>query len=138
VAFTRPRKEASVRAFKLTEKVCWAECLEILIEGELDMATAGQLRDALDETVGSGPVYVVIDLQRCEFLDATALSAMVDAQRRLADNGQELLVYAAGGQAERLLTVTAALDRRCVFAEAEEGMHAHGNGYRRNVVGNPA
>jgi anti-anti-sigma factor len=127
-----------VRAFKLTEKVCWAECLEILVEGELDLATAEQLRNALDETVGSGLVYVVVDLERCEFLDATALSAMVEAQKRLADNGQELLISAAGGQAERLLTVTAALDPRCVFGEVEEGMHAHGNGFRRSVVGNPA
>jgi anti-anti-sigma factor len=127
-----------VRAFKLTEKVCWAECLEILVEGELDLATAEQLREALDETVGSGPVYVVLDLERCDFLDATALSAMVEAQRSLAANGQELLVYAARGQAERLLSVTAALDRRCVFAEVEEGMHADGNGFRRSVVGNPA
>jgi anti-anti-sigma factor len=122
-----------MRVFKLTEKVCSAECLEISIEGELDLATAEQLRRVLEQAVGSGFLYVVVDLERCEFLDATALSAIVEGRRRLASFGQELLVYGAGGQAERLLSLTEALESRSVLGRSEEVTGPRRNGSGRRV-----
>jgi anti-anti-sigma factor len=105
-----------MRAFKLTECVCWAECREILIEGELDRAVSAQFRTALAATVDSGLVCVTVNLERCKFIDGSALEVMVQAQRQLAEHGQELLFYGASGQVLRLLQLTAALDPESVLA----------------------
>jgi anti-sigma B factor antagonist len=56
--------------------------------GELDLATYTELRDHINELLSAGRVNVVMDLSHTDFLDSTALGALIGGRRR---------AYAAGG-----------------------------------------
>jgi anti-anti-sigma factor len=80
------------------------------IRGELDLAGADALRCVLADTVGPGLPCIVLDLSRCEFLDAAALGVVVvGMELELAANGQELMVDGATGQVERLIELGRAI-----------------------------
>jgi len=54
--------------------------------GEIDMATAPQLRQCLSTLSGS----VVVDLRAVSFLDSTGIGVLVGECNRLLDDGGEL------------------------------------------------
>lgn len=109
VAEMRPAGRSA--ALKIDQTVIWAEARQISIRGELDLSGADALRCVLADTVGSGLPCVVLDLSRCEFLDAAALGVIVGMQRELAANGQELMVDGATGQVEMLIHLGGAIAR---------------------------
>jgi hypothetical protein len=45
----------AARAFRVTEIESWPECLELLIEGEVDRFAAAELEEALLRAVESNP-----------------------------------------------------------------------------------
>lgn len=52
------------------------------INGEVDIATAAQLSAALDATISSGARGLICDLSGVSFLDASGLTALLNARRR--------------------------------------------------------
>jgi anti-anti-sigma factor len=95
-------------ALRLEQTVIWAESRQISVRGELDHAGVDALRRLLADTVGSGLPCVVLDLSTCEFRDPGAFGVIVGLERRLAANGQELVVDGATGQVERLIELARA------------------------------
>lgn len=93
-------------AFELSEKDIWPGCREIEIEGELDLAVTGRLQAAFQRAVVERH-HVLVDLSRCDFIDASALAALIQAHRHLAKHGHQLLVYGVRGQVRRLFELTA-------------------------------
>lgn len=78
----------------------------LVLEGELDLATAPELVRRLREAEVSAP-RVVIDMRRLEFMDSTGLSALVASRERHRERGAEgpgLIV--TGGQVRRVLELT--------------------------------
>lgn len=59
------------------------------IEGELDLATAGEVRDALIGAIDNGAT-VAAEMSRCTFIDSTGLRILVEAARRLQKDGHKL------------------------------------------------
>jgi anti-anti-sigma factor len=94
---------------QIEQTALWAESRRISIRGELDGAGAGALQRIFVETIGAGFPCVVLDLCRCEFLDAAALGVIARAHDRLAAHGQELIVEGANGQVERLIGLASAI-----------------------------
>lgn len=68
----------------------------IAFGGELDLATSRQVRDRLNGAIDDGVRRMVIDLERTEFLDSTALAAIVGANNRLGGSGRLALVTPGG------------------------------------------
>ncbi|MGZ6804263.1 MAG: STAS domain-containing protein [Nocardioidaceae bacterium] len=60
----------------------------VAVAGELDMSTAPDLSDALDELVAEPKV--VVDLAKLEFIDSTGLAALLGAHRAMQQNGGTL------------------------------------------------
>jgi anti-anti-sigma factor len=100
-----PRRHPARRpaAVQIKQTVIWAESRQITVSGELDLAGVAVLRRAFAETVGAGLPCVVLELSGCEYLDAAALGVIVGLERRLAANGQELMVDGATGQVARMI-----------------------------------
>ncbi len=62
----------------------------VCVHGELDLATASRLRQALLGAAGDGPADLVVDLSGVTFVDATGLGALLRAAEAVRVAGGEL------------------------------------------------
>ena len=81
------------------------------IEGDLDLATAPDLKWALGDLQAEGAHHVVIDLAKVAFIDSTALGVLVGAQRAM-DRGVRMAVTCNDENVLRIFELTG-LD--CMF-----------------------
>jgi anti-sigma B factor antagonist len=110
-----------MRAFKLVEREVNAEVREILVEGELDLAVAEQLQEALDR-VGSECTEVLVGLESCEFIDSTGIAVIVQAHRTFAEEGRRVVLFAPTSQVLRVLSITGLTSNGLVFESAAEAL----------------
>ncbi len=82
-------------------------------EGDLDVATAATLRDALDELIADGRQRIALDLTDVGFLDSTGLGVIVGRLKLLRRAGGTLTLAADGERILRVFEITG-LDK--VFA----------------------
>jgi anti-anti-sigma factor len=59
----------------------------VRFEGDLDLATAGALRDEIMNARNAGAGSVTVDLSGVGFMDSVGLSLLVSAHKRLAEEG---------------------------------------------------
>jgi anti-anti-sigma factor len=114
-----------VQNFKLTELDPHADCREIRVEGELDLAVANRLQDAL-ERAGNEYTRILIGLESCEFIDSTGIAVIVRAHNRLAEEGRRVVVYGPTDQVLRVLSITGLTANGLVFESAEQALSAAG------------
>ena len=100
-----------------TEVNATDEATVIHVRGEIDIATAGRLRDAIEPHMGPKQT-IVLDLSEVEFMDSSALKVLVQARGRLTADGGSLILRNPSRSAHRLLTVAGAND--LLEADAEE------------------
>ena len=89
------------------------------------MAVADELERALG-LVASDHDQVLIGLQRCEFIDSTALAVIVDAYKEMAADGRRLSVYGPTSQVHRILSVTGLIENGLVFESREQALSEPG------------
>jgi stage II sporulation protein AA (anti-sigma F factor antagonist) len=112
-----------MRTFKLVERAVRPDCHQIEVEGEVDMAVAGQLRNAIEAAAPEHDL-VLIGLQRCEFIDSTAIAVIVHAHNQMAAGGKRIAVHGAKGQVHRVLLITGLVQNGLVFETADEALTA--------------
>ena len=94
------------------------------LEGEVDLASAAEMRAALDAAIAREPTLVVADLTAVDVLDSTGLGALIDAAASTAE-GCELAILAPGGLYVRgVLSVSGVLGRITIF-ESEHEIERH-------------
>jgi anti-anti-sigma factor len=81
------------------------------IHGELDLSSATQLEEPLEEAVRAEDAAVLIDLADCQFIDSTGIALIVRAWQRVdaaAGNGGKggLVLCCQNEQVRRVLEVT--------------------------------
>lgn len=69
------------------------DALWVLPRGELDIATAPELEEALRLALASDAGAIVVDLRGIEMLDSTGLRALLEAQR---EEGGERIAFVPG------------------------------------------
>lgn len=74
--------------------------------GDIDLATAPQLRQDLVEASASGSTLVVLDLEGVDFLDSVGLSVIVGGHKRLRHEGRLLHLAAPSTIVRRVLGIT--------------------------------
>jgi anti-sigma B factor antagonist len=103
-----------VRPFDLEHRDVGDGYLEIEVFGELDMAVADRLDEAIaavsDEYRG-----VVVGLAGCELVDSAGIAVMLRAHRQFAEEGRRLVVCCPRDQAERVLAITGLMENGLVF-----------------------
>jgi anti-anti-sigma factor len=90
------------------------------LDGELDMASAPLLQQAIEDVELTGKRMVVLDLQQLEFIDSTGLRIILSARKRCGERNQELAVTRGSPQVERLLSVTGMAEHLHTVPVAEE------------------
>jgi anti-sigma B factor antagonist len=78
----------------------------IAVSGEIDVATAPQLRECLHSVIARGEATVVLDLLGVTFLDSTALGVLVGALKRCRELGGELHVVVADPRIVKIFEIT--------------------------------
>ena len=106
--------------FQVSEHEIAPGCREIRVEGELDLAVA----DELDEAIGRSPDgQTLIDLEGCEFIDSTGIAVIVRAHRARAEgSGGPIVVHSPCHQVLRVLTVTGLTGNGLVFENRDEAL----------------
>jgi anti-sigma B factor antagonist len=78
----------------------------VLVDGVVDVATAPQLRQTLQEAQFGGGARVLVDLDRVELLDSFGLGVLVGALKRARTHGGELRVRVTRERLRQVFAVT--------------------------------
>jgi len=89
---------------------------EVVLSGELDCASAPQLRRALEQLIIEGYCDLRINASALTFLDAAGIGALTDIRVRLGELHGHLSLLGVGGIPYRALTACGMLE---VFASAD-------------------
>jgi anti-sigma B factor antagonist len=89
-----------------------AEFAVLTVVGDIDLSTAGYLRQAIADTVAEGRTHLALDLTEVTFLDSVGLGVTVGALRRVRlRNGSLWLVIGPDNAVVRKLFRSTYLDR---------------------------
>jgi anti-sigma B factor antagonist len=75
------------------------------LRGDVDMATAPELRRTLEELIDGGATEVVLDCRNLEFLDSSGIGALVAARTRVGAEGV-IALEAPRANVRKVLEVT--------------------------------
>ena len=78
----------------------------VVLAGELDIASAAEMRDALIEANMVGARRIVVDMGAVTFLDSTALGILVGAHKRATARGATVALRNVPPLVERVLAIT--------------------------------
>jgi len=92
----------------------------LALTGELDMASAELLQQAIDSDDLQGEAMVVLDLQQLQFVDSTGLRLILTALERCRARQQEFAITPGSQQVQRLLSVTGVAEHLPTIAAADE------------------
>ena len=81
------------------------ETCVVSIFGEIDMASAPMLREALDTAIVRGAHKLIADLSGVTFLDSTGLGVLLRCDQTLAETGGELIVVIRNHSIRRTIEV---------------------------------
>ena len=76
-----------LQRFRLIENGLRPGCREIQVVGEVDLVVAERLKDV--EQAAAGHDQILIGMQRCEFIDSTAIAVIVRAHTSWRRGGSE-------------------------------------------------
>jgi anti-anti-sigma factor len=78
----------------------------VRIDGEVEFATAPRLRTTLLDLARDGATPVVLDLAEVPFLDSAGISLLIQAKKRLATIGSDLVLRAPQPNIRRVLEIS--------------------------------
>lgn len=88
------------------EVVVEAPRVAVHVAGDVDMATAPRVGDAVGEALRAGAGDVVVDLTSCTFLDSSGLAVLLDRANRVRAAGRRFTIRGASEQIVRLIDLT--------------------------------
>lgn len=74
--------------------------------GEVDLSCYAELRDRINAVLAEGRAHLVLDLSETEFLDSTALGALISARRKAYAAGGSFAVICDNTQMLKLFRIT--------------------------------
>ena|SRR5438876_943798 len=93
------------------------DTVRLSLRGELDIASAGRLEDALAEIEALTYQQLVIDLRGLDFMDSTGLRIILGADARARVAGRTVTVVRGSDAVTRLFRITG-LDERLTIVDA--------------------
>lgn len=82
----------------------------VLVEGEVDVSNADELRDAVDAAIALDAPEVTVDLSQVPYIDSTGIGVLVGAAHRAADAGKKLVVASPQKNVARVLGLLGVAD----------------------------
>ncbi len=76
------------------------------VQGEVDLYTSPQLRDAILRLTEEGENRIVVDLNNVSFMDSSGLGVLVAGLKRARERGGELALVFGEGSVQKVLGIT--------------------------------
>ena len=83
----------------------------LTLDGELDIASAPSIEEALRDAEEQSPPVLLIDLRALQFMDSTGLRTILSADARARDAGRRLVVVQGDKNIQRVFQVTRLYER---------------------------
>jgi anti-sigma B factor antagonist len=80
--------------------------VQVILAGELDIATHGDAEAVLRDVQDSGAPLVILDLRKLNFMDSTGLRLLVQADARAHELGHRLAIVRGPEAVHRVLEIT--------------------------------
>jgi anti-sigma B factor antagonist len=96
----------------------------VLVEGEVDIATAARLISVLNSSVAEAIKSVIVDLTHVGFMDSTGLALLINAHRRLSLRRKGFAVVCPPGQLRKVFEITDMIDTLHVCPDWETAQRA--------------
>jgi len=119
---TKASKSVTRSALCLTEESLEPSGVVLTVGGELDIATAPELRARLNAAIDAGLSRLVIDLRPLSFLDSVAMATLLQARRRLGESGRMAVVVAADSYVRLIFEVAGMPQCIDVFETREQAV----------------
>ena len=78
----------------------------VRVQGDIDIVTVPEVRDALESAMNRGCSNVVLDLERVSYLDSSAMGLLVWANRTLGPRRGQLVLSGADRNVSRILEIS--------------------------------
>jgi anti-anti-sigma factor len=78
----------------------------VAVTGPLEVGTVPRVREQLADALSGRPARLVVDLAQCPFVDACALTMLLDLHRRCCRAGGVLTLRGCSPRVLRLLSLT--------------------------------
>jgi anti-sigma B factor antagonist len=91
--------------------------------GEIDVATAPELRRYLHARADAGRTVVVMDLSQASFLDSTGLGVLVGANKRLHESGGELRLVVTEPRILKVFEITGLHEVFAIYDDIDLAVH---------------
>jgi len=95
--------------FTIGVEHCGDGTAAVWLSGELDMATAQQVRDCIDGLIVAGRPRIVVDLRALSFCDSAGLTAFIQGDKHCAASGGWLRLTHPEGQVARVMELSGVL-----------------------------
>ena len=83
----------------------------LVARGDIDMATAPQLAEALQSLIEQGATLIILEAADVQFLDSSGLRVIVNSANKLSAAGGRLLIEGMSGAVQRVLEVSGMIER---------------------------
>jgi anti-anti-sigma factor len=103
--------------FTINSTTCPNGTVRVSLEGELDIVTAPELLDTLDE-LRRTQTWFVLDLRRLRFMDSTGLRAVIRVSRQVSADGMTMRIIRGPRLVQRVFEITGAHEM-VEFVEAD-------------------
>jgi anti-sigma B factor antagonist len=120
-ASDRPVRDDAESELSL-RRVVTDRCPVIEAYGEIDVASAGELREMIDSSLGPGAQRLIVDLSGIRFMDSSGLNALIGTARRLGAGSFGVVVSRPG--IRRIFAVTGIDNMVPVFDSVAEAAQA--------------
>lgn len=75
-------------------------------EGEVDIYTAGSLKERLVQRIEGGCTHVIVDMEAVSFIDSSGLGVLVGALRRVRERGGDVHIVCSHDNILKVLRIT--------------------------------
>jgi len=82
------------------------DAIQLSLSGELDIASAPRIEEALRQAAQQGPALLLLDLRPLDFMDSTGLRTILAADARAREAGRRLVVVQGNENIQRVFEVT--------------------------------
>ncbi len=86
------------------------DAAKVLVEGEVDVSNADQLRSAVDAALAGSAPEVTIDLAQVPYIDSTGIGVLGGAAHRAQEAGKQLVVASPPKPVARVLGLLGVAD----------------------------